>query len=84
MSDVMPKLLPPMTASMMYPACEMDEKARKRLRCCCRMAKRLATVMLSTMTIQSRVCHSSTIGAKTFISTVISAKAAAAFETTDR
>ena len=73
-----------MTASRIYPACEMDEKAMKRLRSLCRMAKRLATVMLSTVTIQSSVCHSRTIGAKTFTSTVSRTNAAAPFETTDR
>ena len=46
----MPKALPPITESMMYPACEIDEKARNRLRFLCRMAKRFATVMLSTVT----------------------------------
>ena len=80
----MPKGVPPMTASRMYPACEIDEKARKRLRLRCRMAKRLATVMLSTVSAQSTVCHSPTIGAKTLTSTVSSTKAAAPFETTDR
>ncbi len=76
--------LPPMTASMMYPACEMDEKAMKRLRSFCRMAKRFATVMLDTVTIQSSVCHCSVIGANTFTSTVSSTNAAAPFETTER
>ena len=36
---------------MMYPACEIDEKAKKRLRFFCRMAKRFATVMLNTVTV---------------------------------
>ena len=35
--QVMPKALPPITESMMYPACEIDEKARNRLRFLCRM-----------------------------------------------
>ena len=48
------------------------------------MAKRLATVMLSTVTIQSSVCHSRTIGAKTFTSTASSTNAAAPFDTTER
>lgn len=48
------------------------------------MANRLATVMLSTVSAQSTVCHSPTIGAKTLTSTVSSTKAAAPFETTDR
>ena len=42
--------LPPITASMIYPACEMDEKAMKRFRSVCRMAKRLATVIESIVT----------------------------------
>ena len=48
------------------------------------MAKRFATVMLDTVTIQSSVCHCSVIGANTFTSTVSSTNAAAPFETTER
>ena len=63
---------------------EMDEKAMKRFRSVCRMAKRLATVIESTVTAYNSVCHCSAIGPKTFISTVISTNAAEAFDTTER
>ena len=48
------------------------------------MAKRLATVIDSTMTMKSMYCQYSTMGPKTFISTVQSVKAAAPLEITDR
>ena len=48
------------------------------------MAKRFATVIDSTVTAQSSVCHCPIIGPKTFISTVISTNAAEPFDTTDR
>ena len=74
----------PITASMIYPACEIELNAMKRLSSVWRMAKRLAMVILNTMTMPRRYCHCSNNTPKTCIRIEQSAKAAAPLDTTER
>ena len=84
MSDVVPCVLPAITASIIYPACDILLYAMKRFMLSCRMANMLATVMVNTITMLSIRAQRSAIGAKTFVRILMSAKAAAPFDMTDR
>src|SRR5574344_406740 len=77
-------LLPEITPSMIYPACEILENAINRLMFFWRIANILASV-IDTMIIQNNTsCQLATIGTNTLINIVISTNAAEPFDTTLR
>ena len=73
-----------MTASMIYPACEIDENAMNRFSSLWRIAMRFAMVIERTMSMFIICCHCCASGAKTFMSSTASVNAAAPLEMTLR